>query len=328
MKKYLYYPNFEPPNTNWLKFAILYFEKFESIIPYNREHLISDDYRKLRNETDLVEFYSPEYLQGERASIRAIEEAEKIFQNRYLRSPLFNEVNVYRKWQDTSTWDYQIYGEKFSFHWAEFCESNRIGVRNNDGILLPKSLAFLYMTHLAKEISFERDSKIITDNLDFDNYTNFARIQPSNRNVRDKFLKGIINLLVPNNVNEISLDKLIAFRKINRELITALNNQITNVEDSISNGLTEKEFVDSFNNSLSEFSQQVLLLGVGVASIPFTAYLLINNPQALTSEYTEEILGALSIGFGGYYGVRKGLFDSREQRQCKKYFSNLRRLQQ
>ena len=327
MKKYLYYPNLEPPETSWLKFAILYFEKFESIVPYNREHLISDDYRKIKNETDLVDFYSPLYHHGERATINAIKETEKIFQNRYLRSPLFNEINIYRKWQDSSTWNYQIYGEKFCYQWAEFCESQNIGVRNNDGLLLPKSLAFLYMTHLAKEISFENNSKIITDNLEFDNYTNFSRIQATNRNVRDKFLRGIINLVVPNNVNELSLDTLIEFRNKNRERIKALNDQITNVEDSISNGLTEKQFIDSFNNSLSEFSQEVLLLGIGVASIPFASYMLINNPQALTNEYTEEILGALSIGFGGYFGVRKALFENREQRMCKKYFANLRRLQ-
>lgn len=327
MKKYLYYPNFEPPTNNWLKFAILYFEKFESIIPYERENLISDEYRKLKNETDLVDFYSPEYFQGERASIKAIEETETIFENRYLRSPLFNQVNVIRNWQDQSTWNYLIYGEKFSYHWAEFCEQHRIGRRTQNGLLLPKSLAFLYMTHLAKEISFERNSKIITDNLEFDNYTNFARIQPTNKNVRDKFLKGVINLLVPSNVNDLSLDTLIEFRNANRERITSLNNQITKVEDSIANGLTERQFIDQFNNSLSEFSEQVLLLGVGVASIPFTTYLLINNPEALTAEYSEEILGMLGISFGGYYGVRKGLFDSRENRQCRKYFSNLRRLQ-
>lgn len=63
MKKFIYYPNLEPPNTEWLKFSILYLEKFESIVPYSRQHLISDDYRKLLNETDLVEMYSPEYLQ-------------------------------------------------------------------------------------------------------------------------------------------------------------------------------------------------------------------------------------------------------------------------
>lgn len=52
---------FRTPNTEWLKFSILYLEKFESIVPFGRQHLISEDYSKLLNETDLVEMYSPEY---------------------------------------------------------------------------------------------------------------------------------------------------------------------------------------------------------------------------------------------------------------------------
>ena len=39
--------------------------------------LHQEDFRKLLNETDLVEMYSPGHLQGERASIKSIEETEK-----------------------------------------------------------------------------------------------------------------------------------------------------------------------------------------------------------------------------------------------------------
>ena len=106
MKKYLYYPNLEPPNAEWLKFSILYLEKFESIVPYGRQHLISDEYRKLSNETDLVELYSPEYKQGERASIKSIEDAQKFLSNPYNRSPLVNKINVQRSWRDERNWTY------------------------------------------------------------------------------------------------------------------------------------------------------------------------------------------------------------------------------
>ena len=78
MKKYLYYPNLEPPNTKWLKFATLYLDRCESIVPRDRQHLISDDYRRLANETDLVHLHHPEDSQGMRASIRAIENTDKI----------------------------------------------------------------------------------------------------------------------------------------------------------------------------------------------------------------------------------------------------------
>ncbi|WP_298342503.1 hypothetical protein [uncultured Algibacter sp.] len=326
MKKFLYYPNLEPPNTEWLKFSILYLERFESIVPYGRQHLISDEYRRLSNETDLVEMYSPEYMQGERASIKSIEEAQKFLRDPYGRGPLMNRVNIERSWRNERNWTYQIFSEKFSYRFGEFCESERIGRRNGEGLLLPKELAFLFMTHLAQEISYERDGSIITDNIEFDNYSNFSRVHNSGVRNRNKFMKGIINLLVPANISEIGFDRLIEFRNRNRESITVFNNQINLLEDSIGNGITERDFINSFNNIYSELTREIVLMGIGLASIPFATYMLINNPQALSAEYSKEILGALGIGIGGTYAIKRALFDTREKRLCKKYLTNVERL--
>lgn len=326
MKKYLYYPNFEPPNRAWLKFATLYLEKLESIVPYHRQHLISEDYRRISEETDLVEMYSPEYHQGERASINAIEEAEKFIRQPYRRSQLLNRINVTRDWRNEENWNYQIFAEKFSYQWGEFCEENGIGRRNAEGLELPRDLAFIFMTHLAKEISFERNGSIITDNIQFDNYSNFSRVLNPRIINRNKFIKGIFNLVVPANISEISFPTLIEFRNRNRERIAAFNRQIDNIEESIGEGITEREFVDSFNNIYSELTNEVLQTGIGLASIPFAAYILVNNPTALSAEYSKEILGALGIGIGGTYAVKRALFNTRERRLCKKYLTNLERL--
>lgn len=326
MKKYLYYPNLEPPNTEWLKFSILYLERFESIVPSGRQYLISNEYRKLSNETDLVELYSPEYKQGERASIKSIEDAQKFLSNSYGRSHLMNKINVQRSWRDERNWTYQIFSEKFSYQFGEFCEKERIGRRNGDGLILPKELAFLFMTHLAKEISYERSVSIITDNIEFDDYLNYSRVySPQIRN-RNKFMKGIINLLVPANISEIGFDRLIEFRNKNRERIAAFNRQIDLLEESIGNGVTERQFINSFNDIYSDLTREIVLMGIGLASIPFAAYMLIHNPQALTAEYAKEILGALGIALGGTYAVREALFDTREKRLCKKYLTNVERL--
>ncbi|MEJ5053675.1 hypothetical protein [Sphingobacterium sp. MYb382] len=326
MKKFIYYPNLEPPNTEWLKFSILYLEKIESIVPYGRQHLISDDYRRLSNETDLVEMYSPEFLQGERASIKSIEEAEKFLQNPYGRGPLMNRINIERSWRDERNWTYQIFAEKFSYQFGEFCERERIGRRNGEGLILPKELAFLFMTHLAQEISYERNGSIITDNIEFDNYSNFSRVYNPGTSNKNKFMKGIINLLVPANISDIGFDRLIEFRNQNRERITTFNNQINLLEESIGNGITERQFIDSFNDIYSDLTREIVLMGIGLASIPFATYMLINNPQALSAEYSKEILGALGLGLGGTYAVKRALFDTREKRLCKKYLTNLKRL--
>ena len=326
MKKFIYYPNFEPPDNEWLKFAILYLDKFESIVPYNRRHLVSDEFRLLENETDLLNMFSPDYSQGERASIKAIQESERFINKTYTTSSLFNRVNIQRDWRNPDSWEYQIFGEKFSHSWTEYCESERIGKRNQNGLMLPKSLAFLYMTHLAKEIAFDREGNIITDNLEYDRYTSYARIKSTNTNVRDKFMRGIIDLKIPKNLNSISFDKLIEFRNNNRELIQAFNSQINVIEHSISNGLTEQNFIDNYNYTLKELTKEIIKLGIDIAIIPLAFYTLIQNSDALNQEYVKEILGSLGVLGGGYFGVKKSLYDNREERLCKKYLTRLSHL--
>ncbi|MDX8571476.1 hypothetical protein OZ666_07275 [Elizabethkingia sp. HX QKY] len=325
MKNYIYYPNFEPPESEWLKFSLLYLDKFESIIPYNRRHLISDDYSLIYNETDLVDFFSPE-SQSEPATLKAIHETEKILKRTYESSFLFNRVNILRDWRNTDTWDYQIYGEKFSYSWGEFCESEKIGKINSEGILLPKSLAFLYMTHLAKEIAFERNGNIITDNLDYERYTSYYQIKSTKTNVRDSFIRGVIKLQVPMNINSIPFKTLIKFRNNNRDLITAFNSQIDIVENSIGNGISEQQFIDNYKYTYNEITREIIKLGIDVATIPLAFYALTQSVDALNQEYIKEILGSLSIIGGGYYGIRKSLYDKKDERMCKKYLARLNKI--
>ena len=323
MKKFLYYPNLEPPNTEWLKFSLLYLEKFESIVPYDRQHLISDDYRRISQETDLVDLYAPGYEQTERASIKSINHTENILNKPYRYSGLFNRVNLKRDWTNRMNWNYQIFSEKFSPQFAYFCVENNLGERNNDGLLLPKELAFLFMTHLAKEISTERNGSIITDNVEFDSYTNYSRITKVSTRKRLEFMKGVIDLSVPTNISEIGFDKLIEFRNKNRDRITAFNNQIEIVEESIGNGITEKEFIKNFNNVHKELTKQIVLLGSRASKIPLATYMLLNNPVALSIDYAREILTGLGVGLGGYYAVKDALINTNERRSCKKYLTNM-----
>ena len=98
------------------------------------------------------------------------------------------------------------------------------------------------------------------------------------------------------------------------------------MEDSIGEGITEKQFIDSFTDAYSELARQILLLGIGVATIPFATYILVNNPLSLTAEYAKETLGALGIGFAGAFSLKTALYDSRDRRMCKKYLTNVERL--
>jgi len=326
MKKFLYYPNLEPPDKEWLKFALLYMENFESIVPLRRQYLISEEYKLVEKETDLVSMYAPEYLQGYRATLKSIDESNEILNNEYSKSELFNKVNLKREWKNPENWKYQIYREKFSNEWVQYCESKGIGKKNEGGILLPRELAFIYMTHLSQEIAYERNGSIITDNYDYDNYTNYTRTIPTSSKLKDEYLRNIISLVIPSDISEIPFSQLIDFRNKNRKLISVFNSQVNKMEDSISKGITENQFIREFNSSYSELNKEIIQLGLGIATIPLAAYVLINNPEAMSAEYGKEIIGAMGIVTSGFFAVKGALQDQKEKRMSKRYMANLKRI--
>jgi len=326
LESLIYYPNFEPPSEIWLKFSLLYLENFQSIVPYNKRDLLTDNFRRIVDQTDLVTLYDPNYNVGSRASLLAIEEVDKILKSTYDRSPLFGQVNVLRKWQNQANWKFHIHREKFSDNWVRFCVENSLGSETPDGILMHEEPAFLFMTYLGKEIAFDECAALITDNNKFDSFTNYARATSHTINNRNKFAKGIFNLLVPKNLSEIPFETLIQFRNSNRPLINAFNIELDNVQSKIGDAYGENDFINSYNNIYSDFSSAVLAQGIGIASIPFAAYMLIQNKHATSPEYVKEILGALGIILGGGYTLNKGLRDTKTKRYCKKYLTNLQRL--
>lgn len=326
MESLIYYPTFEPPNETWLKFALLYFEEFKPIVPYGNRDELSDNFKKVMDNSDLVTLYSPEYEDGYHASLNAIEEADRILKAPYERSHLFKEINLRRKWENPNNWSFEVYKGKFSNDWLDFCRDNNIGKETQNGILLPEELAFIYMTYLAKGIAFKESAAIITDNNAFDSFTNFSKSGNLRAIRRHDFAKGIVNLLVPQNLHKISITKALKFRRDSRELIKAFNSELDNVQHKISEGYSGQDFIDKYNKTSSDIGFEILKFGVGLAAIPFAFYALIENPNALTPSYVKEVFGAIGAVLGGTYGLHKGLRDTTTKRYCKKYITNLERL--
>jgi hypothetical protein len=326
MEPLIYYPRFEPPSENWLKFALLYFEEFRPIVPREKRGLLSESFRRILDNTDLVNLLDPEYRDGYSASIRAINETEHILKNTYERSPQFREINLARKWRDPDNWTFLLYREKFSEDWIHFCEREHIGRRSGDGVMLPEELAFVYMTYLAKEIGFRENAAIITDDERFDEFTNFSRAPSILFQRTRNFAKGIINLLVPGNLAGIPMQNIIEFRNRNRDNIRAFNQELDRMQLLIGQGNAEQQFIDQYNHTHSDFSREIIAQGFGIAAIPFVMYVLIHNPSTTAPEYIKEILGAIGGILGGRYVYHKGLKETESRRYCKKYLTNLTRL--
>ena len=88
MESLLYYPGFEVENINWLKFALLYLNKLRPIIPPDGDKYLSDNFKFINDETDLIDKYRPNYEEGFNATLDAIDVIDKILSHpdRYSRN--------------------------------------------------------------------------------------------------------------------------------------------------------------------------------------------------------------------------------------------------
>jgi len=326
MENLVYFPTFEPPSPNWLKFALLYVESFNPIIPNNRRRELSIDYQRVIDDTDLIQPYNPQYEQGDRASIKAIEFIERVGRNPYQYTNLFNCANIIRKIGNPANRHFKIYREKYSFNWEHFCLSNNYGERTVDGIILSEELAFIFMTFLAEEIAFEEGKSIITDNNTFNNFLNYRRTIPRATFDRQNFAQGVLSLTLPRNIAEIPIANLIRFRNRNRERIRAFNTEFDNSINNVQQGKSEQDFVNRFNNIYSELTTEILTQGLGVATIPLATYILLQNTAASNPEYINQIIGGLGIILTAKAAVGTRWNEIVNRHNCKRYLTNLERL--
>lgn len=325
MQNLVYFPTFEPPNSTWLKFALLYIENFNPIIPQSGRQHLSDDYHRIINDTDLITPYQPTYDQGDRASIKAIEYFENIDRNPHRFANLFNRPNLARLARENQK-DFKIFEEKFSMSWEDFCIHNGLAERTPGGINVTEELAFIFMSFLAQEIAFEEGKSIITDNHKFDNFLNHQRVIARNVITRGSFAQGVLGLIVPRNISEIPFQTLIEFRNRNRHRIRAFNVELNNSLNNIQDGVTEREFIKRFNNIYSELTSEILTQSLSVTTIPLATYILMQNTGTMNAEYINEIIGGIGIVLTTKVAIGTKWKEITNRHNCRRYMTNLERL--
>ena len=329
MNNLLYFPAFEPPTDDWLKFAILYVEDFSPIIPEFGERYLSDDYQRIIGETDLITPYSPKYDQGDRASIRFTDFIDGVLRDPYRFANLFNRPNIARDFERFGEGygrNYEIFNAKFSFTLRNYCLENNFGRETNNGILVSEEFAFIYMAFLAEEIAHEEGKSIITDNNSFDNFLNYRRIHPRHVIDQRNFAQGVLQLAVPQNISTIPIRNLIQFRNSNRNKIRAFNSELTNTLNNLENRIDERGFVERFNNIYGELSAEILGQGLGMVTIPLGAYILFQDAAPANAEYINQIIAGIGLVLTGAGSISDKWRDCVNRHNCKRYLTNLREL--
>lgn len=328
MKRVIYYPGFEVEDINWLKFALLYLEKLEPIIPYTGDKHLSELYRRLLDGTDLLHINRPEYEEGTKANYDAIDVVEKILKNpaRYVR--VFNTPNVVERWRNPNKQKYLLFEEKYTDAWEHFCIKEHLAKPSHQGLLISGELAYIYMTFFAHAIGDSRGVPPMTDRRRLDLLSIMGRRATRQQEKEIDVAHGVIQLKLPANIRNIEVSEIIKFR--NRrgwdKKLKAFHTEFDKFFRNVENGETSEKFVKSFGNIYKDFSDEIVKIGVGAASFGLGVWMFVNSPQITQANYIKEVLAGTSLTIGSVIGIRTTWKNTETKRYCRKYLASLGRI--
>ena len=327
MNELIYYPTFEVIDPQWLKFALLYLDKLDPIIPTAGDGYFSDQFRRVLGETDLIDIHRPSYAEGSSATRDALEHVEKILKHPERYCDIF-KPNFIKDWQAPHKQTARLFQDKYSDLWERFCLENRLGRKTNTGLALSEDVALLYMTLLAQVIADGRGVSPITDNRQLDRFAIFTRrpqtVEPANM----KTAQAVIRLELPADLSDISLTNVInqrnrpGFKDRRRAFHHELNEFMSNTEHGTSPG----HFGESLGNSWTDFKEDILKLGAGVTVFTLGIWIALGSGQIETLKGAQQLAGGLSLSLGSGIAIRNTWNHTKTKRFTRKYLADLRKM--
>lgn len=324
MKNLIYYPNFESRDLEWLKFALIYLDSFSPIIPDTGDRTLSDLYKKLQNKTDLLKLHRPEYNEESRATRNAIEYITKVLENPHSFAEELKSVNAVRDWKNPAMQNYTLFSEKYVGEWKYFCKKHSFIQDTNSGLLISKNLGELYMTFLAQEVAYENEASPITDKKELDELSIAIRTKNIKEDNKIEVAKNIINKQLPLDFSQIDIDKIIEIRnKSNfKQKQNSFHNELNNLYESVGKAIDPSEFIDSYDRTLKDWTNELSQYGIGLIVSGLSAYILIENKSATDPEYIKQILESGLVLFGGITLV-KNINKGTDRKYCRQYLSEI-----
>jgi hypothetical protein len=316
-----------------LKFALLYFDQLQPIVPFSYEKYISDTTREIVDSTDLIKFYRPKYETGFRATLDAIETCETILRHPFAFKDLFKYSNVIEAWRYTENHNYTIFRDKYIDEWERFVIDNGLGSHSRDGIAVSKHLGYIYMTLLAQAIGAASEISPVTDRPELDKFAIFCTQTSPASNESINVANYAINLLVPSDLTEISFKKIIELRNKNgfRKRLNSFQNEIELCISSFENGSTArseivKRFIERRGSFLGDISDNLLTLGFGAVTASIGIWLAIDANNFDTYNYIKEMSGAAGLSVSSILAIRKSWHHTKTRRYTRRYITDIQGL--
>lgn len=324
MKDLLYYPNFESTNENWLKFALLYIDKINPIVPPNADGQFSLLYQKLIGETDLIKMYRPEINQGYSSTIGAIEITEKIIANPSRYQLMLSQINPVRTWKRKENHDYHLFEAKFTPDWEHFCLKNGFATKVNEGVLLPETLGRVYMTILANTIGDATGKPLITDKNQVDALSLHLKALAPKTIQEIEVAQSIIGLKLPASLSKVPLDRIIKLRSSSdfKKHLGAFHTEQQNFYQNLEQGTSDTAFVKKYEKTYNDHLESILSISADTAIYGFGAGLVLQQGYTETDFY-KVLAGALGLMIKSTFTLKKSWKNTASQRHCRRYLQDI-----
>lgn len=244
----LYYPTIDIPNKEWLRHALLYWDKISSIVPGDGDPMIlaklSSDIEILIKEGEFVPVSPKELFSEEKhreTALQFFDDFIETFESDNFQNLILEEEKTY----------FEIYTEKGLFSKKKTFESlpnskvpnsiyeylvNRDKTfaikQNSDFVNIETNTALLYMSLLAKYLADinTNPTTIGTDNIGYEKY-NFRNVNEENG---FPAISIVLNDLLPSPKNNVSLQKILEFKRIRKDNLLNFRKLVWDFQESIS----------------------------------------------------------------------------------------------
>jgi len=327
MKNLLYYPGFEIVNENWLKFALIYIDKLRPIIPYNGDKYISDNSKKIYNESDLLEKYRPNYKEAYQATLDVIDVIEKILAHPNRYSPVFNSSQIDAIWRNNTKYHNTIFSDKYTSELEHFLVKNQLAEKSLEGLNLSRELTLLYMTIFAQVISDSKEISPITDLDNLDKFSIFVRHK--NQTEKEKFIvaQKIIELKLPDTIESIPISKILKLRRKKdfKDKLRSFHTSLKNYLESDDNDKSTEHFIKTHKHIYNEFNKEIGQLGLGLASFGIGVWITTLSQESSSQEIAQKFFEGGTYALSGI-AISKSWANTKTKRYCKKYLADINNL--
>lgn len=274
MRNRLYYPYINIRDEDFLKYAILYYDKLNLIVPESTS--FNEKMSMVSDSTDLLIKIKPEQsyqacCDATRYTIAVIDERMRMDSN----------FSVYR---DVHT--SHLYKGKYNWEFREYCEKNGLLTHQKDGIKVHPVIASEYMTNLANLIAGKNGMDIVTDTVKYADYhfnPEFCGMKNSIK--RDEVLQRELSFVLPVDMRRIPIEKIIDFRNHNeyvamrqvfqRYTENGMDSTTQNDFDLVEYMRLRKDlakFFISYGFEIADFSMSVVMLASGYKTLGVTTF--------------------------------------------------------